>query len=82
MIDLVFRDALVVDGTGGEPFRGDVAVSSGRIAAVAPSLGQVVAARTIDAAGLALMPGTVAADVLTVMAWIIESHKNLEAEIT
>ena len=70
MIDLVFRDALVVDGTGGEPFRGDVAVSSGRIAAVAPSLGQVVAARTIDAAGLALMPG------------IVDSHTHFDAQIT
>ena len=70
MIDLVFRDALVIDGTGAEPFRGDVAVSGGRIGAVAPTLGEVEAARTIDASGLALMPG------------IVDSHTHFDAQIT
>ncbi|HEY2558796.1 MAG TPA: amidohydrolase family protein [Caldimonas sp.] len=70
MIDLVFRDALVVDGTGSEPFRGDVAVAGGRIAAVAPSLGAVDAARTVAADGLALMPG------------IVDSHTHFDAQIT
>jgi N-acyl-D-aspartate/D-glutamate deacylase len=70
VIDLVFRDALVVDGTGSEPFRGDVAVAGGRIAAVAPSLGAVDAARTVAADGLALMPG------------IVDSHTHFDAQIT
>jgi len=70
VIDLVFRDALVVDGTGAEPFRGDVAVTAGRIASVAPSLGHVDAARAIDATGLALMPG------------VIDSHTHFDAQIT
>jgi len=70
VIDLVFRDALVIDGTGAEPFRGDVAVSGGRIGAVAPTLGEVEAARTIDASGLALMPG------------IVDSHTHFDAQIT
>ena len=69
MIDLVFRDALVVDGRGGEPFRGDVAVDRGRIVAVGPRL-DVAAARTIAADGLALMPG------------IIDSHTHFDAQIT
>ncbi|MGH7894742.1 MAG: D-aminoacylase, partial [Candidatus Binatia bacterium] len=55
MTDLVIRDALVVDGTGREASRGDVAVTGGRIAAV----GRVAARGTseIDAGGLALAPG-------------------------
>ena len=70
MIDLLFRSALVVDGTGGAPFRGDVAVERGRIVAVAPALGAVDALRTLDAAGLALMPG------------IVDSHTHFDAQIT
>jgi N-acyl-D-aspartate/D-glutamate deacylase len=68
--DLVFRGALVVDGTGAEPFRGDVAVAGGRIVAVAPAFAPRDAARTIDAAGLALMPG------------IVDSHTHFDAQIT
>jgi len=69
VIDLVFRDALVVDGRGGEPFRGDVAVDGGRVVAVGARLA-VDAARTIAAEGLALMPG------------IIDSHTHFDAQIT
>jgi N-acyl-D-aspartate/D-glutamate deacylase len=68
--ELLFRDALVVDGSAAEPFRGDVAVAAGRITAVAPSLGAIDSARTIDAGGLALMPG------------IVDSHTHFDAQIT
>ncbi len=70
MTDLVFRGALVVDGTGADPFRGDVAVADGRIVAVAPALAAHDAARTVDAGGLALMPG------------IVDSHTHFDAQIT
>jgi N-acyl-D-amino-acid deacylase len=70
VIDLVFRHALVIDGTGGEPFHGDVAVANGRIVAVTTSLGDVDAAKTVDAEGLALMPG------------IVDSHTHFDAQIT
>ena len=69
MIDLLFRDALVHDGSGAEPFRGDVAVDGGRIVGVGPRLAHA-ATRVIDAAGLALMPG------------IIDSHTHFDAQIT
>ena len=32
-VDLVFRDALILDGSGSAPMRGDVAVQRGRIVA-------------------------------------------------
>src|SRR5581483_5895318 len=55
MPDLVIRDALVCDGTGGEATRGDVAVTGDRITAV----GDVPARATteVDGAGLAVAPG-------------------------
>ncbi|WP_431774583.1 N-acyl-D-amino-acid deacylase family protein [Streptomyces cucumeris] len=58
-MDLVIRDAHVIDGTGGAAFRADVAVTGGRIAAVVregtgPRPG---ARRVLDAGGLALSPG-------------------------
>jgi len=71
VIDLLIRDVLVHDGTGAPPVRADVAVAGGRIARIAPRIGPVDAvARTVDADGLALMPG------------IIDSHTHFDAQIT
>jgi len=55
MFDLIIQNAAIVDGTGSPAFRGDVAVSEGRIAAIGKNLGP--ARRTVDAGGLALAPG-------------------------
>ncbi len=55
--DLVIRGGTVVDGTGREPFHGDVAVDGDRISAVAPDLGR--GRREIDAEGLLVTPGFV-----------------------
>jgi N-acyl-D-aspartate/D-glutamate deacylase len=68
--DLVFRGALVVDGSGCRPYLGDVAVAGGRIVAVDRVLGAIDATRTVDADGLALMPG------------IVDSHTHFDAQIT
>ena len=55
--DLVIRGGTVLDGTGGEPRRADVAVSEGRIVAVG---GVTQSGREeIDAKGLAVTPGFV-----------------------
>jgi N-acyl-D-aspartate/D-glutamate deacylase len=55
--DLVIRGGTVMDGNGGTPFTGDVAVKDGRIAAVGKVDGS--GAEEIDAKGLAVTPGFV-----------------------
>lgn len=66
MYDLVIRSALIVDGSGGEPFRGDVCVRAGRVVKVKPfsrsdtslTSGEVDEAHVmIDASGMVLCPG-------------------------
>jgi N-acyl-D-aspartate/D-glutamate deacylase len=57
MLDLLIRDAEIVDGTGAPARHGDVGVSNGRIVAA----GEVddPAAKTVDAQGQTLAPGFV-----------------------
>jgi N-acyl-D-amino-acid deacylase len=68
MHDLVIRGATVVDGTGRDPRRADVAVKDERIVAI----GEVGkdAREVVDAGGLTLMPG------------IIDLHTHFDAQIT
>ncbi|WP_204800885.1 N-acyl-D-amino-acid deacylase family protein [Mycobacterium riyadhense] len=54
--DLLVRNGTIVDGLGGEPYVGDVAVQDGVITAVGPSNGET-AKREIDATGLLVTPG-------------------------
>ena len=68
-VDLLIRNALVFDGSGAAPQRADVAVRHGRIAAIGARL-NLVATTTLDADGLALMPG------------IVDSHTHFDAQIT
>src|SRR5262245_42145075 len=68
MHDFVIRDALLVDGLGSPPKRGDLAVANGRIAEIGRVEGR--AKSVIDAAGLALMPG------------IIDNHTHYDAQLT
>ena len=69
MDELLIRGATLLDGSGAEPHRADLAVQRGRIRAIAPSL-PVDAARVVDGDGLALMPG------------IIDSHTHFDAQLT
>ena len=55
--DLVIRHGTIVDGLGGEPYVGDVAVSDAVIAAVGTVDGS--GSREIDASGLLVTPGFV-----------------------
>ena len=54
--DVVIRNARIVDGTGNPWYRADVAIQGDRIAAIG-KLGNVHAAREIDATGLVVSPG-------------------------
>jgi N-acyl-D-amino-acid deacylase len=56
--DLIIRNGTIVDGLGGEPYVGDVAVRGGVIEAVGPVNG-ASARREIDATGLLVTPGFV-----------------------
>lgn len=64
MNDLLIRGATVYDGTGKPGCVTDVAVKDGRIAAPGP------ARKTLDAGGLALMPG------------IVDVHTHYDAQVT
>jgi N-acyl-D-aspartate/D-glutamate deacylase len=68
MYDLVFRGALLLEGRGAPPRRGDLALAADKIAAVGEVHG--AARETIDADGLALMPG------------IIDNHTHYDAQLT
>ncbi|HLK24132.1 MAG TPA: amidohydrolase family protein, partial [Caulobacteraceae bacterium] len=57
MHDLIIRGGTIVDGTGGKPFVGDVAIDGRRIVAVGKVEG--AAKREIDATGLIVTPGWV-----------------------
>ncbi|MGW7271168.1 N-acyl-D-amino-acid deacylase family protein [Streptomyces sp. NPDC054864] len=60
-MDLVIRDARVIDGTGGASYRADVGVHEGRITEIrreGEGAGpRLTGARTVDAQSLALAPG-------------------------
>jgi N-acyl-D-amino-acid deacylase len=56
--DLIIRNGTIVDGLGGEPYVGDIAVRDGVIAAVG-SINGDTAERDIDATGLLVTPGFV-----------------------
>src|SRR6266850_1727071 len=68
MLDLVIRDAMLLDGLGSPPAHGSVGVKDGRIV----EIGRIAdaAKEVIDAGGLALMPG------------IIDNHTHYDAQIT
>ena len=55
-VDLLIRQARVIDGTGSPWFVGDVAIDDGRIVALGTNL-EVGASQVIDAAGRVLAPG-------------------------
>jgi len=55
MYDLLITNGLIIDGTGSAPYRADVAVSHGDIAAIGSLPG--TAQHILDAAGLVVAPG-------------------------
>jgi N-acyl-D-amino-acid deacylase len=65
--DVVIRNAMIYDGGGGAPVRGDVAIQGDRIAAVG-KLGDARGKTEIDAAGLGVAPGFI-----NMLSWATES---------
>ena len=65
--DIVIRGGELVDGTGGAPFQGDLAIDGDAITAVGKVAGQ--GKREIDAKGLAVTPG------------FVDLHTHLDAQI-
>ena len=56
LFDLILEDALVIDGSGKEPYRSDVGVRGGSIEKIG-ELGESEAAKRIDAGGRVVCPG-------------------------
>jgi N-acyl-D-amino-acid deacylase len=65
--DLILRGGNVYDGSGGEPFVGDVVIDGDKIVALG-DIGNATAATEIDVQGLAVAPGFV-----NMMCWANES---------
>jgi len=66
--DIVIRGGTIVDGSGGEPFAGDVAIRDGVIAAVGQVAGS--GAEEIDATGRIVTPG------------FVDIHTHYDGQIT
>ena len=67
MYDIIIRNGSLVDGTGAEPVRGDLAIRDGVIVAMGEVEGD--ATRTIDAEGMMVTPG------------FVDIHTHLDAQI-
>jgi N-acyl-D-amino-acid deacylase len=65
--DLLIRNGLVFDGSGGPAVHADVGVNGDRIAAIG-DLDSATATRSVDASGLAVAPGFI-----NMLSWAVES---------
>ena len=54
--DIILRNGMIYDGSGGQPYVGDVAFDGDVIAALG-DIGEATAATEIDIQGLAVAPG-------------------------
>lgn len=55
--DVLIRGGNIVDGTGAQGVRADVAIADGKIVAIGAGLGDARARKTIDAEGMVVAPG-------------------------
>jgi N-acyl-D-aspartate/D-glutamate deacylase len=68
MHDLLIKDALLLDGTGLPPVRGDLGIANGKILETGKA--REIYRQTLNADGLALMPG------------IVDNHTHYDAQLT
>ena len=66
-LDLILRGGTIYDGSGGEPYVGDVAIDGDKIVALG-DIGHATAIHEIDVTGLAVAPGFI-----NMMSWSNES---------
>jgi N-acyl-D-amino-acid deacylase len=66
-VDLIVRNGVIYDGSGGNPVRGDVAVKAGRVVATG-KLQDYAADKEVNANGLAIAPGFI-----NTLSWSVES---------
>ena len=66
--DVIIRNGTVVDGTGADPVRGDVAIDGDRITAIGDLTGET-GRKEIDAAGMIVSPG------------FVDMHTHLDAQV-
>jgi N-acyl-D-amino-acid deacylase len=66
-VDLIIRNGVIYDGSGGAPVRGDVAVKAGRVLATG-KLQDYSADKEVNANGLAVTPGFI-----NTLSWSVES---------
>ena len=67
MFDMILRGGTILDGSGGAPYRADLAIRNGKIAAIGRDLGE--AEETVDAGGCCVTPG------------FIDIHRHGDAEV-
>jgi N-acyl-D-aspartate/D-glutamate deacylase len=67
--DTVIRNALVIDGTGAQPVKQDIAIKSGRISARGTGLPVSEAVNVVEGEGCWLMPG------------LLDIHTHLDLEV-
>ena len=58
-MDLLIKGGLIVDGTGGKPYYGDIAVVRDRISQIGQNLDASGARKVVDASGLYVTPGLI-----------------------
>jgi N-acyl-D-amino-acid deacylase len=75
--DILIRGGRLIDGSGGEGVRADVAIEAGHVARIAPDL-PVDAGKIVDAGGLAVTPGFI--DIKTHSDFVLPINPKAESK--